>query len=188
LKAFDLTTGSYLLAVGTLEPRKNLKTLIIAYAQLSKHERQRTPLVIAGGSGWGDIGLPGETAALVQDGSLRFVGAVSDAQLRSLYEGAIALMFPSIYEGFGMPVVEAMSCGTPVVHSQDTSMDEITDGLALRLAALDIDGWSAAIRGAVADGRLTDGGERAALMKRARAFAWTISAERVRDAYSALLR
>ena len=69
--------------------------------------------------------MPKEAASLVRARHLRFVGAVPDAHLRSLYEGAAAFFFPSIYEVFGMPVVETMRCGTPVVHSEATAMDEI---------------------------------------------------------------
>ena len=79
---FDLIPSSYLLAVGTLEPRKNLTTLISAYANLSSSERDRVPLVVAGGAGWGELGLPKEASALIRNGQLRFVGMVSDAHLQ----------------------------------------------------------------------------------------------------------
>ena len=139
---FDLSLHGYLLTVGTLEPRKNLKTLISAYAQLTSAERTRAPLVVVGNAGWGDLDLPRETESLKSDGTLRFLGAVSDVQLRSLYEGAIALVFPSIYEGFGMPAVEALACGTQVAHSLNTSMEAITDGVAtLRAPATDVMAW-----------------------------------------------
>jgi alpha-1,3-rhamnosyl/mannosyltransferase len=187
LARFDLTDKAYFLAVGTLEPRKNLRTLITAYAQLSSAERARMPLAIVGNSGWGELELPQETARLKSDGSLRFLGAVSDAELRALYEGATALLFPSIYEGFGMPVVEALACGTEVVHAANTCMDEITRGHAITVAATDVEAWIAPMRhlmGAESGGpRRVD--ECVAL---AQAFSWTASAATVMKAYETLAR
>ena len=146
LASLDLEPQRYLLAVGTLEPRKNLGTLVAAYGRLSQRERARMPLVIAGGAGWGDVGFPKQTSEFVREGSLRFLGMVPDARLRDLYEGAAALLFPSIYEGFGMPVVEAMSCGALVLHSTGTSMDEISADVGIRLPATDVTAWTEAMR------------------------------------------
>jgi alpha-1,3-rhamnosyl/mannosyltransferase len=182
-----LSFGSYLLAVGTLEPRKNLRTLITAYSQLAPAERARVPLAIVGGAGWGNIDLPREAEALKQEGALRFLGALPDPVLRSLYEGAIALLFPSLYEGFGMPAVEAMSCGTEVVHSVNTSVDEITNGLCRSVDALDVDAWAAEMKTLISLGYQNDPVGRQALIERASTFDWTESARRVRHAYDALI-
>jgi alpha-1,3-rhamnosyl/mannosyltransferase len=187
LAKFDLADQRYFLAVGTLEPRKNLRTLIAAYARLDAADRARKPLAIVGNSGWGQLELPPDTAWLKSDGSLRFLGAVSDAELRALYEGASALLFPSIYEGFGMPVVEALACGTEVVHAADTCMDEITRGHAITVAATDVDAWMAALK------RLIDEtpGDPAGVAERvslAQAFSWTGSAETVMNAYETLAK
>ena len=188
LATLALAPRAYLLAVGTLEPRKNLGTLVAAYAALAPAERARAPLVIAGGAGWGNVGLPKQASALVQDGSLRFVGMVPDARLRDLYEGAIALLFPSLYEGFGMPVVEAMSCGAPVIHSTGTSMDEISAELGVRLDATDGAAWTDAMRHAIdaAQAEATPD-VRQQRIAQARSFDWTTSAQRVRAAYTTLL-
>jgi glycosyltransferase involved in cell wall biosynthesis len=174
----------YFLAVGTLEPRKNLRTLIRAFGLLSKRDRGRAALVVVGGGGWGELDLPPETEAMRAAGELRFLGTVSNAQLRSLYEGATALMFPSIYEGFGMPVVEAMACGTRVVHSSGTSMDEIADGLAIKVAALDVDGWAAAFQSLL--GTVPTVEASASLRAQASKFSWHHSAALVRNAYAQL--
>ncbi|MCP1831682.1 alpha-1,3-rhamnosyl/mannosyltransferase [Bradyrhizobium sp. USDA 4532] len=184
IKKFDLSLHSYLLTVGTLEPRKNLKTLIAAYAQLAPAERDRAPLVVVGNAGWGDLDLPREAVSLKSDGTLRFLGAVSDVQLRSLYEGAIALVLPSIYEGFGMPVVEALACGTQVAHSLNTSMESITDGVAtLRAPATDVTAWRIMLQELMGDlSRIFD--KRDARIARARKFCWHQSATIVREAYS----
>jgi alpha-1,3-rhamnosyl/mannosyltransferase len=146
------------------------------------------PLAIAGGAGWGDVNLPKQTSELVRDGSLRFLGMVPDARLRDLYEGALALLFPSIYEGFGMPVVEAMSCGTLAIHSAGTAMDEITADLGIRLLATDVDGWTNAMRRAIDDAPQSMPAERQQRLARARTFDWATSAARVKTAYADLVK
>jgi alpha-1,3-rhamnosyl/mannosyltransferase len=187
LAKLNLVPSAYLLAVGTLEPRKNLGTLVAAYARLSATERYRMPLVIAGGAGWGNIGLPRQASDLVRDGSLRFLGMVPDARLRDLYEGAVALLFPSLYEGFGMPVVEAMSCGTQVFHSAGTATDEITGDNGVALPPTDIDAWTIAIRQAIEQALQETRRQRESRIDRARSFDWIESAERVRSAYAQVL-
>jgi alpha-1,3-rhamnosyl/mannosyltransferase len=184
---FDLSLHGYLLAVGTLEPRKNLRTLISAYAQLTPMERARAPLVVVGKTGWGDLDLPRATEALKSSGALRFLGAVSDVQLRSLYEGAIALVFPSVYEGFGMPAVEALACGTQVAHSLNTSMDEITGSVAtLRALATDVIAWYKILQELIGNRRRVFD-ERDLRIAQARRFDWQRSAETVRDAYARIV-
>ena len=186
IAAFDLTIGQYFLAVGTLEPRKNMKTLIAAYAQLSSAEQARCSLVIVGGKGWGQLELPAQTERLEQSGALRFVGGVSDASLRSLYEGARMLLFPSIYEGFGMPVVEALACGTAVAHSPGTSMDEIAGDLAVRVAATDVQAWTDLMRATIAQSREGHDVIGRARIAQAATFDWSRSAATVLDAYRTL--
>jgi alpha-1,3-rhamnosyl/mannosyltransferase len=187
LDILDLRYGNFFLAVGTLEPRKNLRTLIAAYAQLPLAARARFPLVVAGGAGWGELKLPTQTAALVAEGALRFVQHVSGAQLRSLYEGARLLLMPSLYEGFGMPVVEALACGTPVAHSADTAMDEISANLGNRISALDVDGWTDALQDALDSGGHADLAQRQARIAQARRFDWRHSAGLMVDAYRQIL-
>ena len=183
LKAIDLTFGHYFLAVGTLEPRKNLKTLIAAYANLARCDRQYFPLVIVGGEGWGQVNFPPATDALVREGSLRMIGFASDRVLRSLYEGARLMLYPSVYEGFGMPVVEAMACGTSVAHSVDTSMEEIGAGLLTRVPALDVAAWTECLRRAAAEDQ-PGWAIRDALIMRASTFDWKNAATLVYDAYT----
>jgi glycosyltransferase involved in cell wall biosynthesis len=184
LARLDLNWDSYLLAVGTIEPRKNLKTLIAAYASLPARDQQRFPLVIVGNPGWGEHDLPDQTDALIRAGRVRFVGFQPDATLRSLYEGCRVMLYPSIYEGFGMPVVEAMACGAPVAHSADASMDEIGGSLAIRVPALDVDAWAECLRQAVARPGPIDDNERAALIARAGKFHWASGAGVIHDAYT----
>lgn len=187
LDALDLKHGEFFLVVGTQEPRKNVRTAILAYAQLSQAARRQYPLVLAGGRGWGDLDLPVQTESLVRDGSVRFIQGIADPQLRDLYEGARLLLAPSLYEGFGMPVVEALACGTPVAHSAETSMDEISGDVGIRVAALDVDGWTRTLNDAIESHGHADLVGREARISRARQFDWRQSAKLVIDAYRRIL-
>lgn len=187
LSRLGLKWRGYLLAVGTLEPRKNLRTIIDAYARLPSAMARHCPMVIVGNKGWGSLDLPQQTSRLIREGSLRFLEGVPDWQLRSLYEGALALLYPSIYEGFGMPVVEAFACGTAVVHSQDTSMDEVTDGLARRIVSTDTESWKDALAELIDRASEDDDvQQRVARINQAQKFSWERSAAVVREAYEVL--
>lgn len=182
ISSFNLTAGCYFLAVGTLEPRKNLPTLIAAYSKLPSKARNRSPLVIAGGKGWGQLALPSSADHMVRDGSLRFLGAVPDTTLRSLYEGARALLFPSIYEGFGMPAIEALACGTEVVHSSGTSMDEITAGAARTVPAMDVSAWAAVLQD-LSDNLAQGTKDRHLRIAQSHRFSWRHTAEVIGQLY-----
>jgi glycosyltransferase involved in cell wall biosynthesis len=121
----------FVLFVGTREPRKNLPRLIAAVAALD----ERVPLVVAGADGWGDAGtaLPGDAP------DVRFLGFVPGDWLPPLYAAASVSAYPSEWEGFGLPVVEAMAQGTPVVTSRGTSTEEVAGGAAVLVDPLDVD-------------------------------------------------
>ena len=110
----------YLLFVGTLEPRKNLERLVTALAM----DANLPPLIVAGLDGWGEMGN-------VSGGDVRFVGYVDEWNLPALYDQASVLCYPSLWEGFGLPILEAMSHGTPVVTSSGTSTEEVAGGAAV---------------------------------------------------------
>jgi glycosyltransferase involved in cell wall biosynthesis len=130
----------YLLTVATLEPRKNLGTLVEAFGSLGD---TGLALVVAGGSGWG------EQPQLDRPGVVR-LGRVTDEELARLYRGAAAVVYPSRFEGFGMPITEAMASGAPVVASAHPSLDEAAGDAAVRADPESADELAAAIRDALA--------------------------------------
>lgn len=188
LAKFGVQAGSYALTVSTLEPRKNLKTLLVAYAGLPQTIRTSMPLLVIGARGWGDIDLPLEVAALEAEGSVRFLGYVSDEDLRDLYAGARALFYPSIYEGFGMPITEALACGTPVVASQSSSMPEAGGAVSRYVEPLDVDGWRNALQDAAIMNNHLEAPLRIARHMHASTFTWDSAALQVEAMYRDVLR
>lgn len=116
----------YFLYLGTLEPRKNLVSLVRAYAEARKEYEEFPYLVLAGGKGWMYEEIFQTVKELGLENKVVFTGYVEDDEVPVLMGGAAVFCFPSLYEGFGMPVLEAMACGTPVLTSKDSSMEEIT--------------------------------------------------------------
>ena len=149
--------GDYVLAVGTLEPRKNLARAVEA-ARLANVE-----LRVVGAAGWGGVGVPG------------WVGRVSDEELAALYRGARCLVLPSLYEGFGLPVLEAMACGTPVVTTKGGATEEVAGGAAVLVDALD----AASIAAGIAEAETRRDELRRLGLERAREFSWSRSADLV---------
>jgi glycosyltransferase involved in cell wall biosynthesis len=121
LKKFDITTGNFWLGVGTIEPRKNYDLLIDAYL-CSNDTRQ---LVIAGNKGWLESELYHKIEISKRKEKIKLLGYVSDKDLSCLYSSCFAFIYPSQYEGFGLPVLEAMSCGAPVITSKSSSIPEV---------------------------------------------------------------
>jgi alpha-1,3-rhamnosyl/mannosyltransferase len=184
LNSLDLGDRRVILSVGTREPRKNIATILASFAALPTAVRARAVLVIAGGSGWGELKVPAEAGALIRSGSIRFTGYVSRLQLRALYRRAALMVFPSVYEGFGIPVVEALATGTPVAVSEGTSLSEAAGANGMRVPSADVHGW----RQAMYD-HLTEQGptleEREAKRAWARRFDWRRTAARTLAMYRA---
>ncbi|MGB1237942.1 MAG: glycosyltransferase family 4 protein [Pseudomonadales bacterium] len=127
----------FMLSVCTLEPRKNLATLMRAFSALPSRVRKHFPLVLVGAKGWGDSELQSTINRLEQRGELIRLGYVSQQDLPLLYRAAQLLVYVSLYEGYGMPVAEAMASGTPVITANVTSMPEVAAGAALLVDPLD---------------------------------------------------
>jgi glycosyltransferase involved in cell wall biosynthesis len=121
----------FLLAVGTLEPRKNLSALVGAYLERRKCGVKLPLLVLVGGDGWRDGSIQRMVANAEQGGWVRRLGFVPNEDLPALYSGCEVFLMPSIYEGFGMPLVEAQLCGAPVVHGSHASMVEASAGIGV---------------------------------------------------------
>jgi glycosyltransferase involved in cell wall biosynthesis len=161
--------GPYVLAVGTLEPRKNLPRLIEAFATLPADVRGDHVLALVGAAGWETAGTQRSIAA--HAGLVHALGHVSDADLHGLYRGAALFAYPSLYEGFGLPVLEAMTAGTPVLTSDVSSLPEVAGDAALYCDPLDV----GSIRAGLARGlRDRDGAAALAVRGRERAalFSW----------------
>jgi glycosyltransferase involved in cell wall biosynthesis len=173
--------GPYLLSLGGIEPRKNLPNLIRAFAALPADARPS--LVIAGaGVAWNPEGgrlLDAALAELPADvrGRIRLVGYVSGAEKSALIAGARAMVYPSLYEGFGLPLLEAMACGTPVLTSNVSSLPEVAGGAALLVDPQDVDSIREGMHRLLTDdqlrSRLAEAGT-----SRAAAFSWTETARR----------
>jgi glycosyltransferase involved in cell wall biosynthesis len=139
-------SGSYLLYLGTIEPRKNLLTLLRAYCGLSDSLRSRCPLVLAGTWGWNFAAIRDFYESTARHRGAIHLGYVADAHLPALYNGARALVYPSYYEGFGLPPIEMMACGGPVIASTAAALREVCGNHAQFVEPDDEAGWNDAMR------------------------------------------
>jgi glycosyltransferase involved in cell wall biosynthesis len=161
----------YFLFVGTLEPRKNVARLIEAWREVRKS--QDVDLVLAGRA-------REDFKAPVAEPGLSILGEVPEQDLPALYSGAIAFVYPSLYEGFGLPVLEAMQCGATVIASRDPAIMEVSGGAALHVEATDV---RALIE--IMHARPT---RREESLRRAALFSWSITARKTREVYDAAAR
>jgi glycosyltransferase involved in cell wall biosynthesis len=176
----------YILFVGTLEPRKNLKTLLQAFALLLDEKPQDDPkLVVAGGKGWGHVGMLETTQALGLRDHVLFTGFVDDDDLPGLYRGASLFVYPSLYEGFGLPVLEAMACGVPVITSNRSSLPEVAGDAALLVDPSQPEALAAAMASILNDGELRQALRSKGLI-RAQEFTWDAVAQKTLAVYRAV--
>lgn len=183
LAPLGLVPGGYLLFLGTIEPRKNVGRLLDAVIGTGSDVG---PLVIAGDLGWGNDALSPRLADLARGGRIRLLGYVQDDLRVRLVCGARALVYPSLYEGFGLPPLEAMACGTPVITSDVSSLPEVVGDAALLVDPLDVGALRRAIERLWHDeplrAELRDRG-----LTRARRFAWDATARLTLDVYAAAM-
>lgn len=131
LAALGLPTTGYGLSISTLEPRKRIAELLAAWERLPVVLRQTTPLVIAGAAGWRNAALHETIARGAAEGWVIPLGFVAEEHLPALYSGASLFVYPSRYEGFGLPPLEAMACGVPVIVANASCLPEVTRGAAM---------------------------------------------------------
>lgn len=172
----------YLLYVGTIEPRKNLLTLIRAYDELLRTTTHRPQLVLCGGRGWMCEEVFALVAELKLQDAVRFTGYVADEDLPALYSAAELFLYPSFYEGFGLPPLEAMACGTPVITSNVSSLPEVVGEAGLMHDPNDHRALTQAVAKLLADAQACDHYRRAGLAQAAR-FSWKRAAHETQAVY-----
>jgi glycosyltransferase involved in cell wall biosynthesis len=163
----------YFLYVGTLEPRKNLLTVIDAWREVRR--RHDVTLVLAGRR-------REDFPALPEEPGLRILGETLERELPALYSGAVASLYPSLYEGFGLPVLEAMQCGAAVITTQDPAIREVSGGAAIHIDATDTKSWMAAMElMLIKPDEVANRREKS--LRQAREFSWQRTAHLTREVY-----
>ncbi len=185
---YGLGDAPFILTVGTLQRRKNHLTLVRAFAELLRGSNipPDLQLVIAGGKGWLYDDVVAEVSALGLQERVCFMGFVDDADLPALYRTAAVFAFPSLYEGFGIPPLEALASGVPVVTSNASSLPEVVGDAGLMVDPLDVQGLASALGRALTDPNwraeaITRGTQRAAQ------FTWPRAAQQLLDVYEKVL-
>jgi glycosyltransferase involved in cell wall biosynthesis len=177
--------GGYFLAVGTIEPRKNLPRVIEAL-QVVRSSGSEAQLVVVGAPGWGQTRLQQQLLSGALGPSVRYVGHVPDADLAALYAGAIALVYPSLYEGFGLPILEAMACGCPVITSACGGLAEAAGDAARRVDPRSVPDIAAAMQALLVEpSQRTELARRG--QQRATNFTWQRTAEHTLAVYRHVL-
>jgi len=169
----------FVLSLGTVQPRKNYVGLMRAFARLPEPD---VSLVIAGGRGWLSDDIYRAVEELGLDARVRFLGFVDDVDLPALYSMAVLFALPSLYEGFGIPLLEAMACGTPVIAADNSSLPEVVGDAGILLDAHDTDALAQTMRQLLGD---TEQQQRLARrgLARARQFTWQHAAEQLLSTY-----
>ena len=185
LAKYHLQARGYVLYVGTIEPRKNTMRLLQAYEALEPALRRAYPLVLAGGKGWKSDDVHRQMERAKQQGWLHYLSYVDQAELPILYAGARLFAYPSLYEGFGLPIVEAMASGTPVLTSDISCMPEVAAGAARLINPLDVEDMSRALAECLGNEIWLDA-SRAKGLVRAAGLSWDKCAEQTLAVYRRL--
>lgn len=185
LARYQLVAQNYTLCVATIEPRKNIDKLLQAYSLLPSNLRQRYPLVLVGGYGWLAEKIIKQIEKGISEGWVRKLGYVSEQDLIGLYQHARVFAYPSAYEGFGLPVLEAMACGVPVVTSDRSSLPEVAGGAAALVNPDDVKSLICVLEKALIDAqwRHTASVEGRII---ASGFSWDMCVKKTMDVYKAV--
>ena len=171
--------AGYILYIGTLEPRKNVGVLLAAWEALRREDPATPPLVLAGGAGWHSGALRARIAGLA---GVKSLGRVDDDRLVRLFQGARVFAYPSVYEGFGLPPLEAMACGVPTVVSNSSSLPEVVGDAGLQVDPHDAEGLAAALRKILAEpARAAELSRRG--LRRAARFRWEDAARELAEVF-----
>lgn len=181
LGKYGLAAG-YFIFVGTIQPRKNVARILAAHRMLPAEMQKAFPLVIVGRNGWGTDELLPELEGLQQRGCGRWLSNVSDAELHALLQAARGLVYPSLYEGFGLPVLEGFAAGVPVISSTTTSIPEVAADVALLVDPLQTDAIAEAMR-RLAENDVLAADLRERGRERVQQFTWTACAQQTMDVY-----
>lgn len=184
MKRYGVKTDQYFLMVSTREPRKNFKTATEAYARLPAPVRQRFPLLWIGHRGWGDLDLSAAVEGLINQGQIRIAGYVPDRDLPDLFRHSRLFILSSRYEGFGMPITEALTCGARIAVSDIPVFREVAGRFASYVDPLDIDGWRDIMKEA-ADGR-DERPDPSALTSWLKRYTWSANASQTLGLYRRL--
>ena len=182
LDRYGLSAGGYCLFAGTIEPRKNIDALLDAYAMLPASIKSKWPLVLVGYQGWNSAALHARMADASCEGWARYLGFVPADHLPSLFAGTRLFVFPSLYEGFGLPVLEAMASGVPVVCSNGSSLPEVVRDAGAMCDAYDVDALSRLILVGLEDESWRRGAAKKGLDQAAK-FTWQRCAKETIAAY-----
>jgi glycosyltransferase involved in cell wall biosynthesis len=171
----------YFLSLGTIEPRKNHRRLLEAFSEVAKKD-EGVGLVIAGSYGWAMSKLSQLIGELNIGDRVTFLGHIPESELSMIYQGAVALVYPSLYEGFGLPPLEAMQCGCPVITSKTSSLPEVVGGAGLLIDPYSIDDLVTSMLAVLGNEPL----RRELISKgveRSKLFSWRRNAERTLEVY-----
>jgi glycosyltransferase involved in cell wall biosynthesis len=182
LDQYGLREKQYILFTGSVEPRKNLKTLLDAYERLPLPMRLDCPLVISGYRGWESGDVHKKMAQGESEGWVRYLGFTPAADLPFIFSGARVFAFPSLYEGFGLPVLEAMASGTPVLCSNASCLPEVAGDAALMFEPLHVENLTELLKRGIEDTQWRENARELGL-QRAKLFSWQRCAKETIDVY-----